>query len=242
MTDLLHQPTTPSESPSIESEAKFVVPAFRTKIALGMLQQFCSPDPKFPIGVVSSIYYDSQGWDYLREKRDSTYLKTKVRLRWYEGLTNKGGTSDASFAETKYRIGSKRMKARIPTKYSAAFLAKTKLDNTALLDVPVILAANGVPIRQAIFPAFVVRYCRNRFIDPVSGARISLDYDITAPRSNPRMLANAFPCALPKTVLEIKGTDGEFSQNLRPLLNLGFRRAAFSKYYECYGQLTRTFF
>jgi hypothetical protein len=37
--------------------------------------------------------------------------------------------------------------------------------------------------------------------------------------------------------LEIKGTDGEFPPGLRSVFQLGFRREAFSKYYECYRQL-----
>ena len=242
MTDLMRPPLAPTESQSLETEIKYVVPAYRTKLALRMLERACDPDPQFPFGIVSSIYYDSQNWDYLREKRNSDYLKTKVRLRWYEQIQATKEGADASFAEIKYRIGSKRMKIRMPTEFPGRFLSETTLDNTELLKIPAALAAQGAPILQPIFPAFVVRYCRRRYVDRLTNARICIDYEISSPKSNPIMLATTFPCVLPKIVLEVKGSDGDFPLGLRNLLKLGFRRESFSKYYECYGQLTRTFF
>jgi len=242
MTDLTRLPLTPTESQSLETEIKYVVAAHRTPLALRILEQICDPDPEFPFGIVSSIYYDSQNWDYLREKRDSDYLKTKVRLRWYEQAQATTDGADISYAEIKYRIGSKRMKIRMPTEFTGRYLAKTTLANTELLKIPAALAAKGAPIRQPIFPAFVVRYCRRRYLDRLTSARICIDYDITSPKSNPLMLATTFPCELRKTVLEVKGSDGNFPLGLRNLLKMGFRKESFSKYYECYGQLTRTFF
>jgi len=130
MTDLIRPPLAPSESQSLETEIKYVVSAYRTKMALRMLERACIPDPKFPFGVVSSIYYDSQNWDYLREKRDSDYLKTKVRLRWYEQIQVTKEGADTSFAEIKYRIGSKRLKIRMPTEFPGRYLSDTPLDNS----------------------------------------------------------------------------------------------------------------
>ena len=70
-----------SNSKSLETETKYVLPAQHSALALRIIQRTCDPDPKFAFGIVSSIYFDSPNWDYLREKRDSDYLKTKVRLR-----------------------------------------------------------------------------------------------------------------------------------------------------------------
>ena len=105
MKALIQPPLAPTESQSLETEIKYVVPAHRTELALRMLERICDPDPQFPFGIVSSIYYDSQNWDYLREKRDSDYLKTKVRLRWYEQAQATTDGADISYAEAKYRIG-----------------------------------------------------------------------------------------------------------------------------------------
>ena len=242
MTKLIRPPLSPDDLNSLETEIKYVAPVHRTPLALRLLEQMYDPDPKFPFGIVSSIYYDAQNWDYLREKRNSDYLKTKVRLRWYENASATKEGADLSHAEIKYRIGSKRMKIRMPTEYTGRYLAGITLDNAELLKIPTALAAGGARIRQPIFPAFTIRYCRRRFVDRFTSARICLDYDISSPKSNPLMLGTTFPCVLRKTVLEIKGTGGEFPLGLKTLLKLGFRKESFSKYYECYGQLTRTFF
>jgi hypothetical protein len=242
MRGIVSEPLPPAHSQTLETEIKFAAPAYRTNLAIRMLEQTCDPDPKFPCGIVSSIYYDSQNWDYLREKRDSDYLKTKVRLRWYESIpANKIG-EDKSFAEIKYRIGSRRKKIRVLTEFSAKELELVRLDKPELLNIPAALANKGAPIRRHIVPTFVVRYCRRRFVDRFSNARISIDYDITSPRVNPSMLSTLPTCTLPSTVLEVKGTDGVFPSSLSAFLKLGFRKEAFSKYYECYRQLTKTFF
>lgn len=242
MTKLMCPPLSPADERSLETEMKYVAPVHRTSLAIQMLEKLCEPDPKFAFGIVSSIYYDTRNWDYLREKRESDYLKTKIRLRWYEQATEMTEAADVSHAEIKYRIGSKRKKIRMTTEYTGRYLAGIALDNAELLKIPIALAASGARIRQPIFPALTIRYCRRRFVDRLTGARISLDYEITSPKSNPLMLGTTFPCALRKIVLEIKGTNGEFPLKLKHLLKLGFRKEAFSKYYECYGQLTQTFF
>ncbi|MDH3378406.1 MAG: VTC domain-containing protein [Gammaproteobacteria bacterium] len=242
MNDLPSRPITLLDAESLETEIKFAVPANRTAITLRMLEQLCDPDPKYPFGIISSIYYDSPNWDYLREKRDSDYLKTKVRLRWYEQTDADTETPDLSHMEIKYRIGSKRKKIRVPTIFSGKYLSNTELDDAKLLRMPSILATKGAPIRQPIFPAFIVRYCRNRFVDRSTGARLCLDYSICSPKSNSFMVGSPYPCMLQSSVLEIKGTDGELPLSLQALFKVGLRRESFSKYYECYAQLTRTFF
>ena len=231
-----------TNSPSLETEMKYVAPAHKLREALRMLENSCEPDPKFPVGIVSSIYYDTRNWDYLREKRESDYLKTKIRVRWYEQISRSNETSDISHAEVKHRIGCKRSKIRLATVHSGQYLAGLKLNDSALLRIPAVIQANGIRIRQPIFPAFTISYNRRRFVDRCTNTRVALDYEINVPKSNPLMLGAVFPCVLSKIVLEIKGTDGEYPRNLRNLLKLGFRKEAFSKYYECYGQLTQTFF
>jgi hypothetical protein len=81
MVELIQLPQPPTESDLLETENKYVVNAHQTFTALRILECVCDPDPKFPFGIVSSVYYDSRNWDYLREKRDSDYSITKVRLQ-----------------------------------------------------------------------------------------------------------------------------------------------------------------
>jgi hypothetical protein len=225
----------------LETELKLVVPAFRTSSAIRLLDSICDPDPAFPEGIVSSVYFDSRDWAYLGQKRNSDYLKTKVRLRWYE----KSGSplkNDNSFAEIKSRTGSTRVKVRIPGEYSGAELASMDLEDRALLRVPGSLISAGATIRHSLYPAYIVRYYRRRYIDRSTQSRISIDYAITAPKVNKYMLANAHPCVLEYTVLEVKGSNHSFPVGLQNTLKLGFRREAFSKYYECFRHLTRTLF
>jgi hypothetical protein len=222
---------------ALETELKFVVPAYRTSNAIRLLDRICDPDPAFPAGIVSSIYFDSRDWAYLGDKRDSDYLKTKVRLRWYERTSAEAGASDRSFAEIKSRVGSRREKMRIEMEYRGSDIAAMELHDPELLRVPARLAAAGAPIRHSLFPSFVVRYVRRRYIERSTRARIAIDYCIGSPRCNKYMLPGASPCELQSSVLEVKGTDGEFPLGLRSALKLGFRREAFSKYYECYRHL-----
>lgn len=242
MPGIIRLPSPPIESNSLESENKYVASAHRAYIAQQVLEQLCDPDPKFPVGIVCSIYYDSRNWDMLREKRDSDYLKTKIRLRWYENSKETSFETDPSFAEAKYRVGSKRTKIRVTSKMTGEYLSKISLDDPELLAVPSLLAAQGAPVRRGLFPTFVVRYCRRRYVDRATNVRVSLDYQITSPKVNSSMLAQTQPCHLRKCVLEVKGTDGLFPVSLNCLLKLGFRKTAFSKYYECYSELTGTFF
>lgn len=68
---------------ALEYELKFGM-EHRSVVALRRwLGAMCLPDPRFPIGTVCSIYYDTPGFHHLRENFNGDYLQSKVRLRWY---------------------------------------------------------------------------------------------------------------------------------------------------------------
>lgn len=226
----------------LETELKYVLPAARATIAVQLLERLCDPDPSFAVGIVSSIYYDTRDWAYLDEKRNSDYLKTKVRLRWYRMPNNTTMSADPSFAEAKFRIGSKRSKIRLATHLTGGDLESLDLEDPQLLRIPSTLTAAGAPLRQDLFPSYVVSYTRRRYVDRATGSRIAIDFAITSPRVNKRLIAKPFPCALPQAVLEIKGTAGRIPPSVQTVLRLGLRKEAFSKYFECYRHLTHTFF
>ena len=233
-------PTTqPGRIPAstLEAEGKFALPAHRVGPALDWIRLACDPDPRFPHGVVASIYYDSDGWDFLRGKVESDYLKTKVRLRWYSEAG--GAPGGRAFAEIKYRVGCRRAKLRFETQHDAGWLARVSLDDPALLSIPRELKRRGAPLAKALFPAFEVRYERRRYVERGSGARVCIDYRIGAPRFNRRMLPRGTPCELANAVFEVKSQQGELPPTLRRLVSFGARRSAFSKYYECYLGLSR---
>jgi hypothetical protein len=221
-----------------EHENKYVFSRTRLTPLLRWLEHVCRPDGDHPFGIVSSIYYDTREWDSLGEKLNSDYLKTKIRLRWYAEEAG-DGSGDPAFAEVKYRIGSRRAKVRIPTSLTAGALEALPLEDPALLDVPRVIRAHGVPLTQAFFPVFVVRYTRCRYLEGTSGARVCLDHSISAPRTNRLMLPWTNPVELNTGVFEVKSPSRELPAVLHRLVDLGLRMSSFSKYYACYRQLRR---
>lgn len=79
-------------------ELKYVFPNRRAVSILNWLKARCRSDSDYPAAVVSSIYYDTVDWRSLAEKNNSDYLKTKIRLRWYQDLFT-GELSQESFLE-----------------------------------------------------------------------------------------------------------------------------------------------
>ena len=67
----------------------------------------------------------------------------------------------------------------------------------------------------------LIRYRRDRFIEPLSHSRVSLDADIAASAVNPRFLSAADYSPLGTAVLEVKGPADELPPALRALLPLG---------------------
>lgn len=217
-------------------EIKFVVNCHKSHQIIKWLSLSCRPDPEFPEGTVSSIYYDTRNWKYLAEKINSDYLKSKVRVRWYSDINNIKHSKD-SFAEAKFKIGSRREKIRVKTPYTGQWLADKSLDNVKLLEIPAILGVKEIVICQNVYPVFQISYKRLRFIEPVTGTRICFDYDIWAPRINSYMMQVFNPFKLHLSVFELKGKMSKLPFMLQPLTNIGCRKASFSKYSACYKKL-----
>ena len=210
----------------LERELKFVLAEAQATGALGLLRALCRPDPRYRAARVSTIYYDTPGLQLLGEKLDSDFFKLKVRLRWYESQD----PDAASFLELKSRVGAMRHKARVATPLKGRWLDGASLEDRALIDVLALAQPLGTPLPMPLMPAVVVRYLRHRFIEPISGARVSLDTGIEAPRARRGLFHAGGGVRFDMAVLEIKGQDDELPRSLRPLAHLGIRRAAFSKY------------
>lgn len=222
----------------VEHELKYIISNTRAVDIVGWLTRYCEPDPEFPQGMISSIYYDTPQWKYLDQKFNSFYLKTKVRLRWYSDLQY-SYHYDTAFVEVKYKIGSRRDKARVNSPYSGNEVAHMPLEDGRLLRIPALLTARGVVIKDKLLPAFQITYKRFRYIDPFSGSRICFDFDIYSPRTNRIMLPYISSVMLQTAVFEVKGSESELPPSLYPLTDMGLRKSAFSKYSACYQKLTR---
>lgn len=218
-------PPAPSGA-ALERELKFVLPEAQAAGARSLLRALCRPDPRYGAARVSTIYYDTPALQLLGEKLDSDFYKLKVRLRWYESPD----VEAASFLELKLRVGALRHKARVATPLRARWLDTASLEDPALIEVVSLAQPLGTPLPMPLMPALLVRYLRHRFIEPVSGARVSLDTGIEAPRARRGLFHAGGGVRLGMAVLEIKGQGDELPRTLRPLAHLDMRRGAFSKY------------
>lgn len=219
-----------------DHETKYTVDAASTRRVVDWLRLRCRPDPLYPCETISSIYYDTPDWRFLREKANSDFFKTKVRLRWYADPLN-GTQSDVSFVEAKFRTGTLRRKIRVKTDCSGEWVAGVSLADSRLLRVADLLRSEGFPPMGALMPVFQVSYLRDRLVDPLSGTGVCVDSQIRAPRVNGQRLPRANPLALQTAVVEIKGESQELPTLLRSLSSLGCRRSSFSKYMECYSRI-----
>lgn len=222
--------------PPAQYETKFLLDNSRARTIITWLQHRCRPEPAFPDGTISSIYFDTRDWRFLKEKINGDFLKTKVRIRWYSDIENLY-PADESYLEVKYKIGRRREKVRIKTKFPGIWLSRIGLDDRELLNIPHLLRLKGVVIPGRLSPVFQISFKRRRFIEPTTGLSLNVDWDIVALRVNRRILPRTYPIQLKSAVFELKGTGTELPEVLHQLTALGCRKQAFSKYSACYQKI-----
>jgi len=211
---------------SLDHEVKYVLPAAAAPAARALLAGLCRPEAPHASSVVETVYFDDARLSSLEEKRASDYLKTKVRLRWYDG-------AGPVWLEIKRRIGGRRDKSRLPTGLDGAELAARSLAELAGLDLASLAARAGVVVAPGLLPAVRLRYRRDRLVEPGSGLRLSLDREIRAvERRAPAPAAGARDLGV--ALVELKGDRRELPGPLAALAALGARRVAFSKYLACF--------
>lgn len=218
----------------LDLETKYVFHCSHVQKVISWLKGRVMADKKYPAGIISSIYYDSRTWDFLGEKINSDYLKSKVRLRWYLEFDT-GIPIENSFIEIKLKAGIRRKKIRVLSGISGKFLETIRLDDPKLLELPYRFDSQGrMTFKEHVFPTFLVRYRRLRFIEPVSCTRISVDYDISVPKIHPGLNLHSNPMKLAQAVLEIKGPVYNLPDWLLNLQKMGCRKQSFSKYLAGY--------
>lgn len=217
-----------------EHEIKYALSSRRIAAAGAALAALCRPDPRYPVNQVLSLYYDTLRLDSLAEKVDSQFVKSKVRVRWYR---DRWGAVDPGMAvlERKERLGTLRRKTRLPLDRSPVWLDGAALHDPGLQALPALFPATARVPRTGLFPYVTVRYLRRRFVEPLTGSRVSLDTRIAVERINRRLLGYRHPLPFDGAVVEVKNSSGELPPVLRCLLRLGARRASFSKFAVCFG-------
>jgi hypothetical protein len=221
-----------------ERELKFTLPEARAHLARRWLERSCRRDSEFPSAIVWTIYYDTPALVSLADKINSDYLKRKIRVRWYSDL--QGHVSGPAFVEAKLRVGTQRSKVRQRLPYPAEEVASWDLQDPRLQRLPALLQPHGVVGQDAWQPVMLIRYRRDRFVDPSSQSRVSLDTDISAVAVNRRCVAEAVLSPLATAVLEIKGLGDKLPRALHSFLQLGIHKRSFSKFLAVYAHMTRS--
>jgi hypothetical protein len=219
-----------------EREIKFTLSAGRAHVARDWLDRLCRRDPKYPAAIVWTIYYDTPALVSLGEKINSDYLKRKIRVRWYSDLG--GRVAGPAFVEAKLRVGTNRSKERKVLPFQASDIATWELGDPRLLTLPRMLNPAGVVGVEPWHPIMLIRYRRDRFVESLSRARVSLDSEIAATAIHPRLVSTLDRTPLGSAVLEVKGQSDTLPAPLQPMLALGIRKASFSKLLAVYAHVT----
>jgi hypothetical protein len=218
-------------------EQKYVFDTANKDLLLEWLEFQLVRDPAFYFGPVVSLYYDTPSLSLYSQVCNGEYIKTKVRLRWYQRDFPPEQQSANCYLEIKRKYGTRRQKQRRQLALETRFLNGDLFSYPAILEAP-----NGMPEARAtgrglLVPILVVHYERFRFTDPHSGSRISLDTGIVCSRSNSAYLAGAAPVVLGSDVLEVKGVLDALPDCLLPV-SRHLRKQSFSKYATCCALLT----
>jgi VTC domain len=218
-------------------EQKFFFDTANKSLLLEWLDFHLVRDPVFYHGPVVSLYYDTPSLSFYGQVCDGDFIKSKIRLRWYQTQFPPEQRSVTCYLEIKRKYGARRQKQRQNVTLETRFVVGDLFSEPAILEAP-----NRMPEARALgqsilLPILVVHYERFRFIDPRSGSRISLDTGIVCSRANSAYLPGTAPVALGSDVIEVKGVLDGLPDCLLPV-SRHLRKQSFSKYATCCALLT----
>ena len=222
-----------AEDPFQSFEQKYAFMGQQKEMILDWLEHCYIRDPVFEFGTISSIYYDTPALSSYYEKRNSDYLKSKVRLRWYENLQASDRDVDVTcYLEVKRKYGTVRQKDRIEVVISSKKLMDDPFSDQEILGLPSRTHELRCFPPGILVPILLIQYNRYRFMDSQSRSRIALDTDICCNRVNTVYFPLVPPVNLGMGVLEIKGNQTELPGSLNPI-QTHLTKSAFSKYAQC---------
>jgi hypothetical protein len=221
--------------PQPSFEQKFLFTPYHLAFVREHLARVLRPDPSYDEGQITSIYYDTPNLDFYWEKRASEYLKTKVRLRWY-GRIAPSEEEQNCFLEVKTKVGGTRQKIRYDMSLPKNALLSYDLSAPALRAATAVLLQHDDVLPQPLLPMIVVQYHRQRYVDPLTHARIALDTNIWCPAVNQLFIPGLPPVPVEGCVLEVKGSERDLQSWMGPIKRY-VQRDAFSKYASCLERL-----
>lgn len=213
-------------------EQKFLVHAASKDLLLDWLEFHALRDPRFHFSPVLSLYYDTPGLRFYQEVCDGDYVKTKVRLRWYEKPVLRRDERIDCYLEIKRKSGVRRYKRRQPLSLETRCLTGDVFSQADIVNAPEALPEIRSAARGVLVPILIVQYERYRYVEPRSGARIALDVGIGCSRANPAYVMGPPPVHLAPAVLEVKSRMDSLPACLKPVQRY-LRRESFSKYARC---------
>ncbi len=216
-------------------EQKFFILPRNLGFARTLMNDVCRPDRQFPEGQVNSLYYDTIDLAQYMRSVDGDFRKHKVRIRWYDKLDDYGGDIPI-FVELKLREGLASTKQRQRLLVPPRYLDRESL-NSGIIDSMTLartLAAFGYFPDQPLRPVVLISYWRHRFMEVMTGVRVSVDYDIRSTLVARELGYGERDLRLRGGVLEIKRSSMELPSILMgrvKLLETEWSR--FSKYGQC---------
>jgi hypothetical protein len=218
-------------------EQKYIFMGQQKEMILDWLEYCYVRDPVFDFGTISSIYYDTPALSSYYEKRNSDYLKSKVRLRWYEDLQTSDPDVDVTcYLEVKRKYGTVRQKERMEVVIPLKKLLDDPFSDRDILNLPYRIHELRCFPPGILVPTLLIQYDRYRFIDSQGRSRVALDTDICCNRVNEVYFPLVPPVHLGMGVLEVKGNQNELPDSLNPI-QAQLTKSAFSKYAQCFEHL-----
>jgi hypothetical protein len=217
--------------PAREQELKFHVPSAAVQGFSAWISQTLMPHPKHSSSTICSIYFDTPSLHSLKEKRESDFVKTKYRLRWYLDSTGNPAAGSPAFLEIKQKHGSGRRKWRRALSEPVTDILQRPLEDTwftGLFSRNLPEGAPGVP--ATLRPVLELRYQRARYTHPVFTDSFCLDQHIRCQRLRHGLGATDPQPALNYAVFEQKGASPDALPVLRALPRFSAQRASLSKY------------
>jgi hypothetical protein len=215
-------------------ERKFFINPFKKGFARTILTHLCLPDSEYPKNIINSLYFDTADLDEYHKSNDGDYRREKVRIRWYDDPNTQTGIVPV-WLELKYKSGfagkKKRKKFLVPVERLRNMRSNnTILDRTVIMHT---LSEFGYFPEPPLQPTIVINYQRLRFVEIMSGFRLSFDWDIGSYWVSPFIGFSQRNLKLQGAIIEIKGPTMHLPQSLRSLKYLGTDWSRFSKYAGC---------
>jgi hypothetical protein len=215
-------------------ERKFFINPLKLGFARALLSHLCLPDDQYPDNRINSLYFDTADLDEYHKSNNGDYKREKIRIRWYDNPRNVQGEFPV-WLELKYKRGFVSRKKRRQFFVPAEKLSQMR-SNNSIIDRKVIkdtLSEFGYFPDEPLLPAIVITYRRLRFVEIMTGTRVSLDWDIGSYWVTPFLGFSQTHLKLQGGVIEIKGPQMQIPYSLRSLKRLGTDWSRFSKYAGC---------